>query len=580
MSTSATSAPVPAGLTAQARARLDEAVAALVDGAPAWTASTLAERATLLERVRHAVGLVAEEWAVTASTSKGVPLADPLRGEEWLAGPYAVLGALDGYIATLRRLVRGASPLDGVRTDAAPGGRVRVHAFPATPLDRVLLSGFTGEIWLQPGTDVATAVRTAGLAQLHPHAPAGIGLVLGAGNVTAIPVLDVLYELLAANRVAVLKVNPTQDALVPVFERALSPLIARGFVRIVRGGGEAGAYLAQHPSIGHVHITGSRATFEAIVWGTGADAEARRAAAEPLLTTPITAELGGVSPIIVVPGPWTDADLAFQAEHIATMRLHNSGHNCIAGQVVLVSRDWPQRDVFLRALRIAYAAAPERPVWYPHAADRMRDAAAAHPHAQQSAHGTRLLVPPSPQDSAPDLETTEYFAPVLGVVELDGTGAAFLDTAVAYANDRLAGTLGANILIDPATERLLGSRLERAVADLRYGGIAINAWTGVVFATPVLSWGAFPGGTLANVGSGIGVVHNTLLLDGVERAVLRGPFRPFPRSLGRARFSILPKPPWFVTARTGAVVSEGLTRHRIGGGAMRLIATLWRALGA
>jgi acyl-CoA reductase-like NAD-dependent aldehyde dehydrogenase len=316
------------------------------------------------------------------------------------------------------------------------------------------------------------------------------------------------------------------------------------------------------------------------VWGTGADADARRAAAEPLLTTPITAELGGVSPIIVVPGPWTDADLAFQAEHIATMRLHNSGHNCIAGQVVLVSRDWPQRDAFLRALRIAYAAAPERPVWYPHAADRMRDAAAAHPHAQQSAHGTRLLVPPSPQDTAHDLETTEYFAPVLGVVELDGTGAAFLDTAVAYANDRLAGTLGANILIDPATERLLGSRLERAVADLRYGGIAINAWTGVVFATPVLSWGAFPGGTLADVGSGLGVVHNTLLLDGVERAVLRGPFRPFPRSLGRGRFSILPKPPWFVTARTGAIVSESLTRHRIGGGAMRLIATLWRALGA
>ena len=41
---------------------------------------------------------------------------------------------------------------------------------------------------------------------------------------TSIPFLDVLYELLAEGRVALLKVNPTQDALVPVFERAFASL--------------------------------------------------------------------------------------------------------------------------------------------------------------------------------------------------------------------------------------------------------------------------------------------------------------------------------------------------------------------
>ena len=95
--------------------------------------------------------------------------------------------------------------------------------------------------------------------------------MLGAGNVTSIPVLDVLYELLAFNRVVILKVNPTQDALVPVFERALAPLIEPGFLRIVRGGGEVGAYLTAHAGIDHVHITGAAPTFDAIVWGpTGA----------------------------------------------------------------------------------------------------------------------------------------------------------------------------------------------------------------------------------------------------------------------------------------------------------------------
>ncbi len=111
-------------------------------------------------------------------------------------------------------------------------------------------------------------------------------------------------------------------------------------MRIVQGGGDAGAYLTAHPGIDHVHITGAAATFDTIVWGPSAGAGAaasarRREEGTPQLHEPITAELGGVSPIIIVPGVWTDADLQFQAEHVATMRLQNSGHNCIAGQVVL-----------------------------------------------------------------------------------------------------------------------------------------------------------------------------------------------------------------------------------------------------
>ncbi|MBZ4487401.1 aldehyde dehydrogenase family protein [Microbacterium sp. cx-55] len=571
--------PAPSELSDAETAALDLAIDELATGADAWSTLRLDQRASLLDQVRDAVGAVAEEWATIAAASKGLDARHPLRGEEWLSGPYAVLSALDGYLRTLRTLARGASPLDGVRIDAAPDDRIRAHVFPASAIDALLLSGHTGEVWFRPGVDAGSAARAAGLGQLDPGAPAGVGLVLGAGNITAIPVLDVLYELLAENRVGLLKVNPTQDALVPVFERALAPLIDAGFVRIVRGGGPVGAYLTRHPSFAHVHITGSATTFDAIVWGTGPDAVARRASGEPLLTTPITAELGGVSPIIVVPGPWTDADLRFQAEHIATMRLHNSGHNCIAGQVVLLSRDWPQRDAFLRALETAYAAAPARPVWYPHAAERLTAAGATYPGAQQ-AGGGRLLVEVAAGDDPHPIETTEYFAPVLGVVELGGHGGDFLRAAIAHANERLTGTLGANVLIDPATERDLGDDLDRAIADLRYGGIAINAWTGVVFATPILSWGAFPGSTLDDVGSGLGIVHNTLLLAGVERSVLRGPFRPFPRSLGRGRFSVLPTPPWFVTSRTSTAVSEGLTRYLIGRSPLRLIATLIRAMGA
>lgn len=583
-----TSATTPAASTASPelgeaeRTRLDTAIEDLHAGTRTWAALTLAQRVTLLRAVRSSVAAAAEDWAHTAAASKGLDARHPLRGEEWLSGPYSVLGALDAYIETLARLAHGTNPLDGITIDRAPGGRTRVHAFPLTGLDRFLLSGYTGEVWLEPGVTPNGARAAAGLAQRTPSESGGVGLVLGAGNITSIPVLDVLYELLAHNRTALLKVNPTQDALVPVYKRALAPLIGPGLLRITRGGPEVGTYLTGHSGPAHVHITGSAATFDTIVWGTGAAATRRRREDRPLLKKPITAELGGVSPIIIVPGEWTDADLTYQAEHVATMRLQNSGHNCIAGQVVIMSSDWAQADDFRAALRRAYANAPERPIWYPGSPSRMHLATDAYPDALVL--GDRVLVEVSDGDDATALQSTEYFAPVLGVVSLAGTGQEFLDSAVAYANDRLQGTLGANLLIEPSTEKALGAGFDRAIAALRYGSIAINGWTAFGFITPTMTWGAFPGSTIADVGSGIGVVHNALLLDRVERSVIRGPFRPFPRSLpvanGGGRLSILPKPPWFVSARTGATVSEGLTRFRADGGLIRLVKTLTAALRA
>ncbi|WP_447911943.1 aldehyde dehydrogenase family protein [Microbacterium phyllosphaerae] len=564
------------------RERLDAAIAELHVGSRTWSALTLAQRVTLLHGVRTSVAATAEDWANTAAASKGLDGRHPLRGEEWLSGPYSVLGALDAYIETLSRLANGTNPLDGVRIDRAPGGRSRVHAFPLTGIDRFLLSGYTGEVWLEPGITPNGARAAAGLAQRTPSESGGVGLVLGAGNITSIPVLDVLYELLAHNRTALLKVNPTQDALVPVYKRAFAPLIALGLLRIVRGGPAVGVYLTGHPDLAHVHITGSAATFDAIVWGTGSAATRRRRENRPQLKKPITAELGGVSTIIIVPGDWTAADLTYQAEHVATMRLQNSGHNCIAGQVVIMSSDWAQADDFRAALRRAYANAPERPIWYPGSPSRMDLATEAYPDALVL--GDRLLVEIEQGDDAAALQSTEYFAPVLGVVSVAGTGQEFLDSAVAYANEQLQGTLGANLLIDPSTEKTLGAGFDRAIAALRYGSIAINGWTAFGFITPTLTWGAFPGSTIGDVGSGIGVVHNALLLDGVERSVIRGPFRPFPRSLpivnGGGRLTILPKPPWFVSARTGAAVSEGLTRFRANGGIVGLLKTLTQALRA
>jgi len=576
--------PVPT-LSGAVRDELDTAIAELAIGERTWGALTVGQRARLLDRLQKTVAANAADWADVASTSKLLPADDPLRGEEWLSGPYGTLTALAAYAESLRALDAGKSPAGDLSITRAPGGRVRAHVFPTSAVDGLLLSGFSGEVWMRPGVTEAQVRASAGLAQRTPTLTGGIGLVLGAGNVSSIPLLDTLYELLAFNRVVLLKLNPTQDPLLPVFSKAFAPLIDLGLLRIVTGGGDVGTYLTGHMGIAHVHITGSSVTHDMIVWGTGPDAERRKHEGTPLLQTPISSELGGVSPIIVVPGRWSKADMRFQAEHIVTMRLQNSGHNCIAGQVVLLSADWPQRDEFVAALHDAYERAPWRPVWYPGAEKKMADAAAAYPDRESLADGARILVHVGEGDDATAIEQTEFFSPVLGIVELAGTGQRFVDTAVDHANNKLTGTLGANVLIDPVTRRRLGEGFEAAIERLHYGAIAINAWTAIAFLTPGCTWGAFPGATLDDVTSGIGVVHNSFLLDDVERSVVRGPFRPFPRaasltSLVAGDFSVLPTPPWFVTARTGAEVSEGLTSFRTDKNPVRLLGTLAAAFRA
>ena len=143
------------------------------------------------------------------------------------------------------------------------------------------------------------------------------------------------------------------------------------------------------------------------------------------------------------------------------------------------------------------------------------------------------------------------------------SAAQYLRDAVAYANDQLYGTLGANIIIHPTTLREIGEEtFEEIIAELRYGTIAVNAWTGLGFLMPQCPWGAFPGHTLDDVQSGIGFVHNTYMFDRVERCVVTAPFRPFPRNLLSLDFSLLPRPPWFVTNRKQHKLGKLLTRFQ------------------
>lgn len=530
--------------------QLDEIIVELTEGEAVWSTMNLAARAALLGRVHASVAASASDWVDAAVKAKKLDPASQLVGEEWISGPYIVLSSLLALQNTLGAIAAGTSPIASAKLGAAPGGRVTVPVLPSNPYEALLLHGFSAEVWMMPGLTAAKVRSDAGLGAKHPRLTDGVGLVLGAGNITSIPPLDVLYELIAHNRVSLLKLNPTMDLMLAPFTRAFAPLIELGLLRIELGGGDVGGYLAHHKAISHVHITGSAATHDVVVWGAGPEGAARKKAGTPLLQKEITSELGGVAPVIVLPGRWSKADLRFQAQHVATMRLHNGGYNCIAGQIAIVSADWPQKAEFIEQLRLALDEAPDRAPWYPGSDERVRQATAAYPNAHRLGTGGRLLVDMTAGGDATAIENVEYFSPVFGVIELAGTGQVFLDAAVATANNDFVGTLGANIVGMPTTIARLGAGFEEALARLLYGTIAINAWTGVGFLTAGAPWGAFPGHTLEQVQSGIGVVHNSFLLANTERTIVRGPFRPFPRSFVHGEFALFPKPPWFVSARS------------------------------
>lgn len=554
---------------------LDRVVEELGAGARRWAGLPVADRAALFRRVHAAIADVAEEWADAALQAKHLAPSGPYAGEEWMTGPYGALESAATYARSYEALADGGSPLDGLRVTTAPGGRVAVRVLPRTAQEWVLFHGFRAEVWMPPGVPERQVRAEAGLDAGTVGQDGGVGLVLGAGNISSIAPLDAFYELVAHNRASLVKLNPTFAGLLDVYRRALAPLIEAGVVRVVNGDAAVGAYLTRHSGIDKVHVTGSAVTHDAVVWGAGEEAERRRAADDPRLPVPITSELGGVAPMIVVPGRWSAADLRFQAEHLVSMRLHNSGHNCVAGQVVVLSADWPQKDAFLAELRRALERVPARDPWYPGTEAKVARASAAHPDAEHVAGS--LLTEVAAGDPAC---TDEYFAPVLAWAQLPGEGAEFLRAAVGFANDSLYGTLGANVVVRPADRRALGPAFDAAIEDLRYGTVAINAWTGVAFLLPGATWGAFPGHTVADVGSGIGVVHNGHLLSRPERTVVTGPFRPFPRSVLHGELSLFPKPPWFAGSRSGTDTGRRLAHYAAAPSWGRLVPVLLAAFRA
>lgn len=529
---------------------LDALVARVAARRDAWPRVAIPERIALLRRCLEGVGAVAEEWVRDGCRAKGIAPADPQEGEEWLAGPMATARNIRLLVRALEAGGQPALP----RVSERPDGQKVVRVFPADSRDRILFGGITADVWIEKG-------KPAGQGHVYREkapGPGKVALVLGAGNVSSIPPMDFLYKLFVENQVVVCKMNPVNEHVGPKLERAFAPLIREGFLALCYGGAEVGARLAEHPQIDTLHVTGSNRTYDAIVWGADPEEQRRRkASGERKNAKPFTAELGCVTPVLVVPGPWSEPDLEFQARHVAGMVAQNASFNCNAAKVLVTARGWGQRQRFLTLLDEALGRAPARKAYYPGARERHQAFLDRYPAAKILGAGGPEIVPWTvlpdvPPEAGEYALTTEAFCGVLAETSLDvADPAAFLREAVAFANDRVWGTLSICLLIHPATAKACAAELDQAIADLRYGGIGVNVWPGLIYGLVTPPWGAFPGHEAADIRSGSGVVHNAYLLDHPEKSVVRAPFR------------IRPTPVWFADHRTLAQVGRGVTELEV-----------------
>ena len=561
-----------------ARPDLDAALKRLREHAEAWARSPVEDRIALARKMMDGYVAVAEEQVRAGCKMKGLDFDSSASAEEWLAGPTVTIRNLRLVIETLERIQRGQPVIDPSRIRTLANGRVVVDVMPAGGLDKLLYQGYSGEVWMEPGMKAEDVNARAASHYKTPieKREGKVVLVLGAGNVASIPPMDVLYKMFNEGKVCLLKMNPVNAHVGPFVERAFKDAVDRGLLAVAYGGGDVGGYLCEHPDVDEIHITGSDKTHDLIIWGPpGPDRDARKKRKDPVNKKEITSELGNVSPVLVVPGPYTDAELAFQGDSIGAAVANNASFNCNAAKLLVSPKGWAGRDKLRAAIAASLAKTPLRKAYYPGAENRWKELVDSHANVERIGEPKPGELPWAiirDVDADQRDEKCFYMEPWCSVLSETAIGSSdpveYLQQAVKFVNDRVWGTLAATIVVHPSSMKdpKVAAAVEQAIQDLRYGAVAVNHWPALAYAFCSTPWGAHPSSTLEDIQSGRGWVHNTFMLEGIEKAVVRGPL------------VAKPTPPWFPRHKTGHKLGPRLVRMEAAPSALKLPGLIWNAL--
>src|SRR5690606_8324168 len=102
-------------------------------------------------------------------------------------------------------------------------------------------------------------------------------------------------------------------------------------------------------------------------------------------------------------------------------------------------------------------------------------------------------------------------------------------------NEVIWVTLNATNILHPRTEAdpQVAPALDKGITEHRYCPVTINHWPSNDYGFVTLPSCGHPSATLEDIQSGLGFVHNTYMIEGIEKSITRGPL------------VVKPKPAWF-----------------------------------
>ncbi len=469
-----------------------------------WADTPPPERLHLLERVRENLKRYGDELAAADTKMKNELMGEALFNDaiSKVGTVVPMANTVTAAIELYEDIVHGEMPKP-LEVNEVADGRYDIKVFPSSAKDRLMYS------------DRTEVLRVKGEPrQVNPmDKPAGIIAVLGAGNYSSS--LEMLKAIFFENCAVVHKphhLNVDSDA---VWEKIMQPLVNHAALSFADH--DQGRDLTVDPRLDKIYFTGGTGTALAIMSATD---------------TTLVSECGGNNPCLIVPGdrPWTDKEITHQAQQIATISKLNGGAVCGRVQTLVTSKNWPQREEFLTALRTAIAQdTPASGTYYPGSDEVAKGFREAYPDAEILApeggnyeHADFMLITGAQEDGYATAH--EAFCQIIGEVPLDTKADAedFLPKAVAFCSSHLLGTLGSCILIDEDTKEAHQAALDRAVTDMEYGAIAINAMPPFIFLSPWLTWGGNEEGK--EFVSGRGNFGNGMNFENVEKSIMTAGF--------------------------------------------------------
>lgn len=405
-----------------------------------------------------------------------------------------------------------------------------------------MLPGNSFEVWTTPSDENDTTD--------YENGDTGkIAVVLGAGNQSFLALVDILDNILRHKRSVLVKHHPLRPWLSESFGIMLEPLVQRGyFSQVPDISNEATQALLSDPSVGHVHITGSYKTAQLIQQILQ---KAHPELSQDKINSMVTSELGCATPQIMDDGVYTELELQHAAQCIAFGKKANGGCNCLSAQVVVLSKNWAQKDAFRTKLLDELKRQPTAPCYYPGSIERKAsmvdkcqkagskctptEAASVSDETNISEADQVVLVEcgtPGEEgyNSHPLLE--EAFSPILAIVELDHNkeddDSYLLKTVIPFLNnkDNIFGSLSCSIYTPVSKGKEYTRKgLQNALSKLQYGSISVNQLNlfGYFTAAKGGMWGGHKLETKCQSGNGnIGDLYG-IIGDKIGKAIVYGP---------------------------------------------------------